>query len=164
MDFKGLNVLQVVGPKKSGKTTHVTWLISELRKKGLRIGAFKHSIHTHPIDRPGSDSYRMQQAGAWPTVFRSAEGLAVFYPEIDEETFLQRLPEIFSGVDLLIVESFSSAGQPKIVLDPDGTQWKNFENVIAIVSTQKLPTNIPTFAPTQSQLIDFVLDYFGFAV
>ena len=161
MNFEGMNILQIVGPKNSGKTTHVEWLISGLKKKGIKVGALKHSVHAHPIDRPGSDSFRMQVAGASPTVFWSAGGLGVFYPEVDQEVGSKLLAKIFTEVDLVVVESFSSANGPKLVIDPEGDQWQQFENVIAIVSEKSLKTHLPVFKKLDPALIDLVIGYFN---
>ncbi|MHB2155052.1 molybdopterin-guanine dinucleotide biosynthesis protein B [Calditrichota bacterium GD2] len=160
MKFKGLNVLQIVGPKNAGKTMHAEWLISRLKERGLRVGALKHSSHSHPIDRPGSDSFRLQKVGASPTVFYSANSMGVFYPSIDEKKADQLLAAAFKEVDLVIVESFNTANGPKIVLDEDGRQWKHFTQVIAVISETALPTDLPLFKKFDERLIDFVIEHF----
>ena len=160
MDFANLKILQIVGPKNAGKTRHVEWLISSLKTKGIKVGAIKHSSHNHPIDRPGSDSYRLQEAGASPTIFWSSEGLAAFYPKADEQAVSHLFPAIFKEVDLVIVESFASARAAKIVIDPDGQQWGHFNNVVAIVSKSEIKAPHPVFKPFDEKLITFVIKYF----
>ncbi|MCD6374645.1 MAG: molybdopterin-guanine dinucleotide biosynthesis protein B [Caldisericaceae bacterium] len=155
-----MKILQIVGPKNSGKTVHAEWRISELRNRGLKIGALKHSGHHHPIDRPGSDSFRLQKAGANPTVFWSVDGLAVFYTNIVAEKTDQLLQTIFDGCDLVIIESFSQLQRPKLVIDPDSKQMKNFSNVIAVICEKNLNVYCPVFKKLDSDLVEFLLNYF----
>ncbi len=160
MSLSELKILQIVGPKNSGKTVHAEWLIGELRNRGLKIGALKHSGHNHPIDRPGSDSFRLQKAGANPTVFWSADGLAVFYSEISPEMSDQLLQDFFNSCDLVVIESFSQLPGPKLVIDPDGNQWQSFSNVIAVISEKEPKTDCPIFQKMDSALIEFLFRYF----
>ncbi len=158
--FEKINFLQVIGAKNSGKTMFIEWLIKTLTNKGIKVGALKHSQHTHPIDRPGSDSFRMQRAGAIPTVFWSAEGVAVFYSNSDEENVDLILNKVFKDVDLLVVESLKHVSGPKLMIDPEDQQWNQFDHVIAIISEKEVHTELPVFKRYDLAIIPFLLDYF----
>ncbi len=160
MNFKQ-KCLHIVGSKNSGKTTLVEWLIGGLRKKGYRVGALKHSMHNHPIDREGRDSYRMQKAGAQPTVFWTKEGVGIFFGKPEESQIEEVLSFVYKDIDILIIESFSAADGPKIVIDDGSGVGKQFKNVIAIVSEHPLDCGLPVFGRRDPQLIRFIEDYFN---
>jgi molybdopterin-guanine dinucleotide biosynthesis protein MobB len=52
----GVLVLAVVGRSGSGKTTWLERLIPELKRRGWRVGAVKHTHHTFDFDPRGKDS------------------------------------------------------------------------------------------------------------
>ena len=93
-------VLAVSGVHNSGKTTLLEKLI-------------KHDGHDFTPDVPGTDSYRLREAGA--------EGVAVYSGTrylLTEEFRLteQDLLALFErhGYDLVLLEGFKSSGWPKI--------------------------------------------------
>lgn len=60
-----MRVIMVKGYSKTGKTTTVTSLVSELRRRGYTVGTVK-DIHFegYEADTPGTDTYKHRQAGA----------------------------------------------------------------------------------------------------
>ena len=62
-------VLAVSGVHNSGKTTLLEKLLPVLCSRGLKVGVIKHDGHDFTPDVPGTDSYRLREAGA--------EGVAV---------------------------------------------------------------------------------------
>ena len=98
-------VLAVSGVHNSGKTTLLEKLLPVLRSK--------HDGHDFTPDVPGTDSYRLREAGA--------EGVAVYSGTrylLAEEFRLteQDLLALFErhGYDLVLLEGFKSSGWPKI--------------------------------------------------
>ena len=63
-------VAAISGIKNSGKTTFLEHLVPVLRARGLRVAVIKHDGHDFTPDVPGTDSFRMRQAGA--------DGVAVY--------------------------------------------------------------------------------------
>ena len=59
-----LPVIGIAGWKKSGKTTLVTRLITELTRRGLKVATVKHAHHAFQIDDAETDSARHRRAGA----------------------------------------------------------------------------------------------------
>jgi hypothetical protein len=57
-------VVAFSGPSGAGKTTLLVALLRELRRRGLRVAAIKHSGHPHGFDVPGKDSDLLLRAGA----------------------------------------------------------------------------------------------------
>lgn len=87
--------------------------VNELRSRGLKVGVIKHDGHDFTPDVPGTDSYRLREAGA--------EGVAVYSGTrylLTEEFRLteQDLLALFErhGYDLVLLEGFKSSGWPKI--------------------------------------------------
>ncbi len=153
--------LHIVGPKNSGKTRLTEWLIRSLTDCGLKVGALKHSMHSHPVDKSGADSDRLRRAGAFPAAFWSENGLGIYYPPLASEKGWQILQNTFARCDLVLVESFASAPHPKIVLQDDEGIPTRFDNVIALISNRKIETELPVFKPDEKKrLIDFILKYF----
>ena len=88
-------------------------LMNLLRSRGLKVGVIKHDGHDFTPDVPGTDSYRLREAGA--------EGVAVYSGTrylLTEEFRLteQDLLALFErhGYDLVLLEGFKSSGWPKI--------------------------------------------------
>ncbi|QHW33143.1 molybdopterin-guanine dinucleotide biosynthesis protein B [Paenibacillus rhizovicinus] len=106
-------VLQVVGYKNSGKTTLITKLILRLKQAGLLVGTVKHDAHDFDMDKPGTDTWQHQEAGADITAISSASRSAV----------ISRRPEPLSVLlghmqhaDIVLVEGFKQEHYPKIIL------------------------------------------------
>ena len=98
-------VLAVSGVHNSGKTTLLEKLLPVLRSRGLKVGVIKHDGHDFTPDVPGTDSYRLREAGA--------EGVAVYSGTrylLTEEFRLteQDLLALFErhGYDLVLLEGF----------------------------------------------------------
>ena len=113
LSLKHPAVLAVSGVHNSGKTTLLEKLIPLLRARGLKVGVIKHDGHDFTPDVPGTDSYRLREAGA--------EGVAVFSGNrylLAEEFRLneQDLLALFErhGYDLVLLEGFGDSGWAKI--------------------------------------------------
>ena len=106
-------VLGILAHVDSGKTTLLEKLIPLLRARGLKVGVIKHDGHDFTPDVPGTDSFRLREAGA--------EGVAVFSGQRYLLTEAFRLTEqdllaLFErhGYDLVLMEGFKESGWPKI--------------------------------------------------
>ena len=64
LSLKRPAVLAVSGAHNSGKTTLLEKLIPLLRARGLKVGVIKHDGHDFTPDVPGTDSFRLREAGA----------------------------------------------------------------------------------------------------
>ena len=110
-----MKVVGFCGFSGSGKTTLVEQLISRLRLAGQRVSVIKHAHHDFDIDRPGKDSYRHREAGAFEVLIASARRLARIreYERQADPTVHQLLAEIYE-VDWVLVEGFKHADVPKL--------------------------------------------------
>lgn len=94
-------VVAICGVKNSGKTTCMEGLVSDLSRQGYRVAAIKHDGHDFQADVPGTDSFRMQQAGAYGTAVFSDNRVLVYK---ETETDLAALVDCFPESDLILVE------------------------------------------------------------
>lgn len=105
-------VVAVSGVKNSGKTSLLTALIPLLRGEGLKVGVIKHDGHDFSPDVPGSDSFRLREAGA--------ETVAVYSPNRYMVTAERAglgtddLRPYFSGLDIILLEGGKDSPHPKI--------------------------------------------------
>ena len=113
IELKRPAVLAVSGLHNSGKTTLLEKLLPALRSRGLKVGIIKHDGHDFTPDVPGTDSYRLREAGA--------DGVAVYSGQRYLLTEMFRLTEqdllaLFErhGYDLVLMEGFKESGWPKI--------------------------------------------------
>lgn len=113
MEDRGPIVVQVVGYKKTGKTTLVCRLVEHFSSIGLRVAVIKHDAHDFEPDVPGTDSWKHRHAGAhWTAVV--SPGRTAFFEErgTELEELLLRMKE----ADLILVEGFKRKAYPKLVL------------------------------------------------
>lgn len=140
-------ILSIVGKSKSGKTTLVEKLISELKCRGYRIGTIKHTHHGFSLDQQGKDSSRHRAAGADAVIVSGPGTMAMVRDQPDGS--LSALTTYFQDMDLVIVEGFKRENQPKIEvcraenrkapIDPQVTR------LIAQVTDMKIDRGVPTF-------------------
>lgn len=123
----------VVGYKNTGKTTLVSRLVTEMKKRGYIVGTLKHDVHEFQMDVPGTDTDQHRQAGADVVAIAGRGGWAVQAWEAAPPSVWDMLNRI-ADVDIVLVEGYKQSHLPKIVLaDEQGAifQNENLENVIA---------------------------------
>jgi len=114
-----MRVIGVIGYKNSGKTRLIEDILKHSDK---RIAVIKHTKEDVEVDREGSDTYRVSNAGSVVTVLASDSKTVFFTNRMDLE---QILAELFNyDVDFVIIEGFKEALKrlniPKIVMLRDG--------------------------------------------
>jgi molybdopterin synthase catalytic subunit len=107
---QNLKVISVVGTKKTGKTTLVCALVSELSRHG-RVGTVKN-MATHPVDR--GDTRRHFDAGADVVIGLGQAHLMVRRERGDLDSALKEMEA--EGVDYAVVEGFKHSDLAKIVM------------------------------------------------
>ncbi len=154
--MKDIPHVHIVGTKKSGKTSLIEFLLEGLLARGYRIGALKHSSHSHALDKTGSDSDRFSKAGANPSAFVTHDGMAVFYRTVSEQDLQKQLPAIFSDCDLVLIESFRQAKGMKILIQDENPISDNVENILAVINEDGYHPDFPAFRHRDTGLIDFI--------
>ncbi len=109
-----MKVLCLVGRSGSGKTTFLENLLTRSRAAGKKVLAIKSSHHATPDD-PGSDSFRLAQAGGCDTILLSPGGSHLFLDPAPD------LPDLIAWLssrdyDAVLVEGGKTSSFPKVEL------------------------------------------------
>lgn len=141
-------IISIVGKPRSGKTTLLQGLITELKRRSLRVATIKHSTHEFKLDSPGKDSWLLAQAGSELVIFSSPQSL-VYIRKVDKEVSLDELSHVVGeDFDIVLTEGYTRERCPKIEVHrrqqgPDLVS--PVEELIAIASDEKLDTNLPQY-------------------
>jgi molybdopterin-guanine dinucleotide biosynthesis protein B len=142
-----MKVVAFAGYSGSGKTTLVEQLIGCLRIKGLRVSVVKHAHHNFDIDKPGKDSWRHREAGAFEVLVASNQRL-VLQRQFEQPAQLSvhhLLAEVYDGVDWVLVEGFKKSDVLKVEVwrkaseQPVRYPHDDFVVAIATDSPQEMP-------------------------
>jgi len=116
----------VVGGKHSGKTTVIRHLISELRRRGYRVGSVKEVPRAHWIDVPGKDTWEHGRAGAEVVIATPLNETVCF---IKKKLSLNEMLPLFRGLDYVILEGFEEEKTlPKIIAAKDAEEAAAFSD------------------------------------
>ncbi len=126
-----MRIIMVKGFSKTGKTTTVTALIKELRKRGYSVGTVK-DIHYQgfAMDQPGTDTWKHTGAGAQRvTAMGLKETDILFSRPMDIKAVLKYYKE-----DFVILEGDGGADCPVILTarTPEDIEKRMTDRVIAI--------------------------------
>lgn len=144
-----MNRIHIVGRKNHGKTTLIVEVLAEFHRRGIRVGAIKHSAHRHELDPPGKDSYRHREAGANPAAVVSRSLIGVFVPRDEATDCYATIAPLFSGCKLVLVEGDVDATAPKIEVwrECRGTTCLATErdDILAVVSDDAPHVSLPVW-------------------
>jgi molybdopterin-guanine dinucleotide biosynthesis protein MobB len=142
-------IISIVGSSNSGKTTLIERLIPEFIKRGYRVATIKHHGNDFQIDHTGKDSWRHKEAGAHTVVISSPQKVALVEDASHDHSLEELAARFIHGVDIIIAEGFKRAKHPKVEVFRKGVHphplAPELENVIAVVSDDPLPLDIPCF-------------------
>ena len=105
----------VVGFKDSGKTRVVEALVSELTRRGHRVGTVKHTAENIDFDTPGKDTRRHRDAGAVATAILHDNAAAFF---LDDHVTIQDAVRCLGALDFLVIEGFKTLDTHARILVP----------------------------------------------
>ncbi|HAR35444.1 MAG TPA: molybdopterin-guanine dinucleotide biosynthesis protein B [Acidobacteria bacterium] len=157
-----MRAVAIVGASDTGKTTLITALIEEFKKRGLKCGVLKKASHEIELDSEGKDSWRLMEAGASSTAVMTEDRLFLIKRKTASETLLEVALDKFSEVDLLLVEGGKRESAFKKILRVQNADDHNLisppEELIAIVSDEPFDSPYPFFLATEvAKLSDFLL-------
>ncbi|OPY27374.1 MAG: molybdopterin guanine dinucleotide biosynthesis protein MoaE [Methanocella sp. PtaU1.Bin125] len=138
-----MKVISVVGYKKTGKTTLVERLVSELKKHGT-VGTVKHS--RDEILPYGGDTDRHLDSGAAVTIGVTPTRSIKIFRNTDVNGALRELA--FEGVDFAVVEGFKESGLPKIAIGDVEAQ-----NIVARVDISATGGQLAAIAMAQPEQV-----------
>lgn len=111
-------IIAICGVKNSGKTTLIEKLVASMSKEEKKVAVIKHDGHDFACDIPGTDSYRMTEAGAYGTAVYSKYRMFVHKVGTGEEE--RELFEMFPEADIIFVEGLKDSSYPKIEIVRSG--------------------------------------------
>lgn len=136
-------IISIVGKSKSGKTTLIEGLVSELKSRGYRMATVKHVTHRESADKPGKDSWRHIQAGSEATATSSPDGIMLVKPTTYDPS-LEEVTRLFNEeYDIVIAEGFKQGDAPKIEVHRKqiGTPLRGLKNLAAIATDEPLQSS-----------------------
>ena len=151
-----MKVIAFAGYSGSGKTTLVEQLIGCLRMRGLRVSVVKHAHHNLDIDKPGKDSWRHREAGAFEVLVASNQRM-VLQRQFEQPAQLSvhhLLAEVYEGVDWVLVEGFKRSDLLKVEVwrhaSAQPVRYPEDDFVVAIATDS--PNDLPEI--TQRSVLD----------
>lgn len=147
-------VVSIVARSGTGKTTLLEKLITELKRRGYRVGVVKHDAHRFDIDREGKDSWRLTRAGADTMMITSPDKSAMVkrHPSNEEPTLEQTVARYFTDVDIVLTEGFKKSIMPKIEVHRHERSPEllcrgagHDPNLIAVASDTPLELDVPLY-------------------
>ena len=144
-EFRRVPLISVVASKrKTGKTTVVTRLVSELQKIGLSVGVVKSDKHGFQMDHEGTDTDLAYKAGADAVAIAGPTETAIRI-RTKEQSNLYEISQ-FMPVDIVILESRSQGIAPIIEVTQEGhTEELISDNMdrVATIEIGKLDQDVP---------------------
>ena len=108
--------LQIIGFKKSGKTTTVNDFLTCCQQLQLTTSVLKHDEHESQMDQANTDTARFSDHGAQQVILATATGVFQ-HEQVATPPTPQRLRQLVRpNNDLCLMEGFKTADYPKIVL------------------------------------------------
>ena len=156
-------IVSIVGRSKSGKTTLIEKLISELVSRGYRVATVKHTPEDVSLDEPGKDSWRHVQAGSSATIIASPSRMALVKP-LSPGTKLEEITSFFGeDYDIILAEGFKQDTAPKIEVyrREAGTRLEDVEGIVAVATGEPLDGTTGQFSLDDiTGLSDFIENEF----
>lgn len=140
-------VVSIVGRSNTGKTTLIEKLITELKRRGYRVGTIKHNSHGFDIDHEGKDSWRHKKAGAQVTIIASPHRVAVI-EDVDKDYEIWELKDRYiRDVDIILSEGFKVNPHPKIEVVRSALRHEPLctkeDNLIAVAGDRPVDRGVP---------------------
>jgi len=153
-------IVCVVGKSGVGKTYVVERLVVELKRRGYRVAAIKHSAGGFEIDHEGKDTWRFAQAGSDTVAISSPQKVAII-KKVDHDHALAELQRyIGPDFDIILAEGFKQDKAPKIEVHrkefgPDLLCSK--EELLAIATDKKVKIDVPQYSMEDAPgLVDLI--------
>ncbi|MCL6448884.1 MAG: molybdopterin-guanine dinucleotide biosynthesis protein B [Armatimonadetes bacterium] len=144
---KTIPVVGLAGYAGSGKTTFMEKLITELKRRGYRVGVIKHTHHQVEFDQPGKDTWRHARAGAEVVALATPGGVSLVR-KFASAPGPEEVIAMIGGVDLIIVEGFKTGRWPKLKICRQEVKERPdipVEELLAVVSDAYPDEDVPHF-------------------
>lgn len=141
-------IICVVGKSNTGKTTLLEKLIPEITARGYRVGTVKHDVHGFDMDRPGKDSWRHAQAGAYAVAVSSPEKVAIIRRVEQEKSLDELAMAMGDDIDIILAEGYKRSGRLKVEISRSEVSTEllcSEDELVALVSDVQHPVRVPQF-------------------
>ncbi|MDR2884606.1 MAG: molybdopterin-guanine dinucleotide biosynthesis protein B [Deferribacteraceae bacterium] len=159
-----VEMIAFTGFSGSGKTTLVCNVVSELTRRGYKVGTIKHDGHGHDIETSG-DSSKHKASGAICSIVSNKFGY-LMQSDSNGDTSPQELATLMpSDCDIVICEGFKWAYLPKIEVvrgaNLSGRTNEGDYNLIAIATDTPFESDVPMLDINSAQSVaDFIEERF----
>lgn len=160
-----MKILTVVGIRKSGKTSTVTALVEEIRRRGMTVGTCKSVFcPTFSIDSPDSNTAKHLKAGANAVCARGKQETSLIYPR---QMALTEILKAYQHFDYVLLEGDYLAPVPRLVAAhaaadalPRTNEW-TLAYVGRISEKKEIELPLPRFNPLTeaAALLDFLEEH-----
>jgi molybdopterin-guanine dinucleotide biosynthesis adapter protein len=143
-----MRAIGIAGWSGAGKTTLITRLIPELKRRGLSVSTIKHAHHSFDVDQSGKDSFEHRAAGASEVLVASMSRIALMRElRGASEPSLADLLQMLAPVDLVLIEGFKRDPVAKVEVfrEANGKPplFPQDPYVVALASDGAPPTGLP---------------------
>jgi molybdopterin-guanine dinucleotide biosynthesis protein B len=154
-------IISFVGKSDSGKTTFLEKLVSELSKRGYKVGVLKHDVHGFEMDKEGKDTWKMAKAGGWSVGISHSEKMAIIQ-KVTKELSLVEVAKFFEGVDILFTEGYKREGKKRIEVRRKGMDALcKPDEIVALVTDDFTSEPVPQFPiDDPNPIADFIEEKF----
>jgi molybdopterin-guanine dinucleotide biosynthesis protein B len=155
-------IIGLTGRSQVGKTTLAVKLVAELKRRGFKVAAIKHSGHRVEPDQPGKDTCLLAEAGAEAVALLSQGRLALFQEMAEDWQPAEVAAKLFPEVDLVLVEGMSAARIPRIgvLRKGAGEDLPTRKGLIAVVSDMESGLDAPHFSFDQVPAVADLLEQY----
>ena len=140
-------VICILGKSKSMKLMIMQELISELKARGLRVGALKYHKHgDFEIDIEGKDTWKYAKAGADTVAISSSMKFAVIKKESCEPDIDDIIKKHFADCNIVLADGFTLSDKPRIIViegEEDIEVFKRSCEVVAVIDKNFGKEDIP---------------------
>ena len=150
-----MQVIAVVGSKKSGKTTPSETHIKEFTKKGYNFSAIKHvSEPEFTIDTPGKDTWKFAQEGAKTILSVATNEIATIEKTTTSNVSLEKLLKKCRGNDVVFIEGLKNLVASK----------KKILKIVVAKSKTEATNALGTYQPILAFCGPYATEHLGFQV
>jgi len=110
-------VVVIVGKDKNKKSSLMEALITELKKRGMKVGALKyHKYGDFEMDIEGKDTWKYAKSGADTVAISSSVKFAVIKKVSTEPDIDYIIETNFADCDIVLADGFTLSDKPRIIV------------------------------------------------
>ncbi|SOB99840.1 molybdopterin-guanine dinucleotide biosynthesis protein B [Ureibacillus xyleni] len=147
--MESMKILQIVGFKKSGKTSLIQRWIQECRKQEMEVAVVKHHGHSNGLSIPNdsTDSMKFFVSGAVSAIVADEETIQIHQRK--RHWTLEHLIAVAKNSEpqILFIEGYKEADYPKVAIiktDKDWDSLKQLSNIMLVLVHDNVSLQLPS--------------------